>query len=352
VKEFSEAQLFLVLDGILLHAYDFKKGKIMVGRNFDFDSELDEMHKTVLSVLPEKLLDLTDISVTRAGLDALMGQMPAFEAPKNILVEETNVPGLNGDPDVLVRTYTPKDLPSEAPGLLWIHGGGMVLGSINMDDDTCASIAMNHNCVVVSVEYRLAPEHPYPAQIHDCYSALCWMHDNADELGISKDRIAIGGASAGGGLAAGTSLMARDKGGPNLIFQLLVFPMLDYRNITPSSYGTSDTRVWNREANIIAWKAYLNDIEPVPAYASPSASEDLSSLPPAYINVGTLDIFIDEDIDYAARLSQAGVPVELHVYPGAFHGSNGLVGESELSIRWAKDQTAAIEFALNPSSQR
>lgn len=322
----------------------------MTGRKFDFDSELDEMHKAVLSVLPEKLLDLTDISVTRAGLDALMGQMPAPETPEDILIDNTNVPGLNGDPDVLVRTYTPKDLPSGAPGLLWIHGGGMVLGSIDMDDDVCASMALCHNCVVVSVEYRLAPEHPYPAQIHDCYSALSWMHESADELGISQDRIAIGGASAGGGLAAGTALMARDLGGPNLIFQLLVFPMLDHRNITPSSYGTSDTRVWNREANLIAWKAYLNDIDPVPAYASPSTAEDLSSLPPAYINVGTLDIFVDEDIEYAARLSQAGVPVELHVYPGAFHGSNGFVAESELSIRWAKDQTDALESALNPSS--
>ncbi len=322
----------------------------MTGRKFNFDTELDELHKAVLSVLPEKLLDLTDISVTRAGLDALMSQMPASETPDNILIEDINVSGLNGDPDVLVRTYIPKELPSEAPGMLWIHGGGMVLGSVDMDNDVCATMATNHNCVVVSVEYRLAPEHPYPAQIHDCYSALSWMHDSADELGISKDRIAIGGASAGGGLAAGTALMARDRGGPNLIFQLLVFPMLDHRNITPSSFGTSDTRVWNREANIIAWKAYLNDIDPVPTYGSPSTAEDLSDLPPTYINVGTLDIFVDEDIDYAARLSQAGVPVELHVYPGAFHGSNGFVAESELSIRWAKDQTAAIESALNPSS--
>ena len=342
--------LLSVVDGIVVDAYHARKGRFMTGRKFNFDTELDDMHRAVLSVLPEKLLDLTDISVTRAGLDALMGQMPAPETPENILIEDKNVLGFNGDPDVLVRVYTPKELPSGAPGLLWIHGGGMVLGSIDMDDDVCAPMAINHNCVVVSVEYRLAPEHPYPAQIHDCYSALSWMHESADELGISQDRIAIGGASAGGGLAAGTALMARDKGGPNLIFQLLVFPMLDHRNVTPSSYGTSDTRVWNREANIIAWKAYLNDIDPVPPYASPSTAEDLSGLPPTYINVGTLDIFVDEDIDYAARLSQSGVPVELHVYPGAFHGSNGFVAESELSIRWAKDQTAAIESALNSSS--
>ena len=141
--------------------------------------------------------------------------------------------------------------------------------------------------------------------------------------------------------------MARDKGGPDLIFQLLVFPMLDHRNETPSSFGTSDTRVWNREANIIAWEAYLNNIEPIPSYASPSITDDLSGLPPTYINVGTLDIFVDEDIDYAARLSQAGVPVELHVYPGAFHGSNGFVAESSLSLRWAADQSAALEAALN-----
>ncbi|KIE51710.1 MAG: hypothetical protein MB53_02520 [marine actinobacterium MedAcidi-G2A] len=305
------------------------------------------MHQAVLSVLPEKLLDLTDISVTRAGLDALMSQMPSPELPAQISVEEAQIPGIGADPDVPIRIYKPESLPPNAPGLVWIHGGGMVLGSAEMDDAGSAAIAEQHQCVVISVDYRLAPENPYPAPLHDCYAALKWFAKNANSLGVSSDRIAIGGASAGGGLAAGTALMARDKGGPNLIFQLLVFPMLDHRNETPSSFGTSDTRVWNREANIIAWEAYLNNIEPIPSYASPSITDDLSGLPPTYINVGTLDIFVDEDIDYAARLSQAGVPVELHVYPGAFHGSNGFVAESSLSLRWAADQSAALEAALN-----
>ncbi|MBU98648.1 MAG: lipase [Acidimicrobiaceae bacterium] len=305
------------------------------------------MHQAVLSVLPEKLLDLTDISVTRAGLDALMSQMPSPELPAQISVEEAQIPGVGTDPDVPIRIYKPESLPPNAPGLVWIHGGGMVLGSAEMDDAGSAAIAEQHQCVVISVDYRLAPENPYPAPLHDCYAALKWFAKNANSLGVSSDRIAIGGASAGGGLAAGTALMARDKGGPNLIFQLLVFPMLDHRNETPSSFGTSDTRVWNREANIIAWEAYLNNIEPIPSYASPSITDDLSGLPPTYINVGTLDIFVDEDIDYAARLSQAGVPVELHVYPGAFHGSNGFVAESSLSLRWAADQSAALEAALN-----
>ena len=316
-------------------------------RKFDFSKELDEMHQAVLSVLPEKLLDLTDISVTRAGLDALMSQMPSPELPAEISVEEAQIPGIGTDPDVPIRIYKPESLPPNAPGLVWIHGGGMVLGSAEMDDAGSAAIAEQHQCVVISVDYRLAPENPYPAPLHDCYAALKWFAKNANSLGVSSDRIAIGGASAGGGLAAGTALMARDKGGPNLIFQLLVFPMLDHRNETPSSFGTSDTRVWNREANIIAWEAYLNNIEPIPSYASPSITDDLSGLPPTYINVGTLDIFVDEDIDYAARLSQAGVPVELHVYPGAFHGSNGFVAESSLSLRWAADQSAALEAALN-----
>ena len=316
-------------------------------RKFDFSKELDEMHQAVLSVLPEKLLDLTDISVTRAGLDALMSQMPSPELPAEISVEEAQIPGIGTDPDVPIRIYKPESLPPNAPGLVWIHGGGMVLGSAEMDDAGSAAMAEQHQCVVISVDYRLAPENPYPAPLHDCYAALKWFAKNANSLGVSSDRIAIGGASAGGGLAAGTALMARDKGGPNLIFQLLVFPMLDHRNETPSSFGTSDTRVWNREANIIAWEAYLNNIEPIPSYASPSITDDLSGLPPTYINVGTLDIFVDEDIDYAARLSQAGVPVELHVYPGAFHGSNGFVDESSLSLRWAADQSAALEAALN-----
>ena len=294
-----------------------------------------------------QLLDLTDISVTRAGLDALMSQMPSPELPAEISVEEAQIPGIGTDPDVPIRIYKPESLPPNAPGLVWIHGGGMVLGSAEMDDAGSAAMAEQHQCVGISVDYRLAPENPYPAPLHDCYAALKWFAKNANSLGVSSDRIAIGGASAGGGLAAGTALMARDKGGPNLIFQLLVFPMLDHRNETPSSFGTSDTRVWNREANIIAWEAYLNNIEPIPSYASPSITDDLSGLPPTYINVGTLDIFVDEDSDYAARLSQAGVPVELHVYPGAFHGSNGFVAESSLSLRWAADQSAALEAALN-----
>ncbi len=322
----------------------------MTGRKFNFETELDEIHRAVLSVLPEKLLDLTDITATRAGLEELFSQMPSPELPDHISIEDVQVPGLDGDPDVLVRVYKPQSLPDEAPGLLWIHGGGMVLGSVGWDDDVCCPIAETHNCVVVSVDYRLAPEDPCPAQLNDCYAALNWFSENASSLGVSPERIAIGGASAGGGLAAGTALMARDNGGPNLIFQLLVFPMLDHRNETPSSYGTSDTRVWNREANETAWAAYLGEATEVSPYASPSIANDLSGLPPAYINVGTLDIFLDEDIEYAQRLSQAGVPVELHVYPGAFHGSSGFVADSPLSIRWASDQTAALQAALHPST--
>tara|TARA_B110000438_G_C15733086_1_gene615065 strand:- start:247 stop:1257 length:1011 start_codon:yes stop_codon:yes gene_type:complete len=336
---------------MLLHAYYCKKsGGLMTGRKFNFETELDEMHRAVLSVLPEKLLDLSDIAVTREGLDALMSQMPSPELPEHISIESVHVPGLDGDPDVLVKVYKPQSLPPEAPGLLWIHGGGMVLGSVDMDDADCASVADQHQCVVVSVDYRLAPESPFPAPLHDCYAALKWFAENANGLGASSKRIAIGGASAGGGLAAGTALMARENGGPNLIFQLLVYPMLDHRNETPSSFGVTDTRVWNRDANLAGWAAYLNGAQPVSPYASPSIADDLSGLPPAYICVGTLDIFIDEDIEYAQRLSQAGVPVELHVYPGAFHGSNGFVAESSLSIRWAADQTAALQSALHPNN--
>jgi acetyl esterase/lipase len=322
----------------------------MTGRSFDLQNELDEMHRAVLEMLPVGLLDLTDISVTRAGLDALMGAMPSPEMPESITIEDTHVPGFENDPDIPVRVYRPDGIEADAPGMLWIHGGGMVLGSVDMDDEVCSSIAETHDCVVMSVDYRLAPEAPFPAPLHDCYAALQWFASNAGAYGISNERIAIGGASAGGGLAAGTALLARDHGGPNLIFQLLVFPMLDHRNETPSSYGITDTRVWNRDANLAGWVAYLGGATDVSPYASPSIAEDLSGLPPAYINVGMLDIFVDEDIDYAQRLSQAGVPVELHVYPGAFHGSVGFVADSPLSIRWATDQTAALHAALHPNS--
>lgn len=307
----------------------------------NLEDRVDEVHGVVLSMLPTTLLDLSDIPTCRATIAGFLEQMPTPDLPAGVEVSETTVPGHDGGPDVRVKLYRPADLPAAAPALLWIHGGGMVLMNADGDDLTCAQRAADTGCLVASVDYRLAPETPAPGLVHDCYAALSWLSASASELGIDSDRIVIGGASAGGGLAAGTALYARDQGGPALAGQLLVYPMLDHRNETPSSHAIVDPRVWHRAANEIAWAAYLGG-QPATPYSSPSIADDLSGLPPAHINVGSLDMFLDENVAYARDLLTAGVNAELHIYPGAFHGSNGFVADHPLSQRWRADEDAFL----------
>ena len=315
----------------------------------DIEAHMDAEHLAVLQALPFRL-DLSDIAATRTVMDGLREMLAAAPLPDNVSVEDHMAPGPEGAPDVMVRTYRPASLPANAPALYYIHGGGMVLGDVAGSDPYCANVADQLNVMVASVEYRLAPEHPFPAPIEDCYAGLRWFASSADEFGIDRSRIAIGGGSAGGGLAAGLALVVRDRGEVEVCFQLLVFPMLDDRNITRSSQAIVDDRVWNRAANLVGWDAYLSgnaggdDVSP---YAAPSRATDLAGLPPAYINVGTLDLFVDEDIAYAQALLAADVPVELHVYPGAFHGSNMMAPDTEISKRWNSNELAALDRALN-----
>ncbi len=317
----------------------------------DLVSRLDAEHLAVYRAMPTDLLAglADDIPGTRTAMATLAASVAHPPVPEGLTIEDRYAPGPDGAPDVLVRLYRPAQPPSPAPGLYWIHGGGLVMGDIAMNDDSCAAIAEKLQIVVASVEYRLAPEYPYPAPLEDCYAGLRWLASSADELDLDQERIAIGGASAGGCLAAGLALLARDRGEVPVSFQLLVYPMLDDRNITPSSHTVVDPKVWNRDANLVGWNAYLagragaEDISP---YAAPARATDLAGLPPAYINVGDLDLFLDEDIAYAQALMRADVPVELHVYPGAFHGSSNFVSRSALSRRWLADERAALARAL------
>ena len=311
---------------------------------------LDPAHLAVYRAMPGDLLAelATDIPAVRARSAAMAAAVPRPPWPDEVTTQDHRAPGRDGA-GVLVRTYRPARAPSPAPVLYWVHGGGMVMGSVAQNDDMCAAIADRLGIVVASVEYRLAPEHPYPAPLEDCYSGLAWLAGHGDELGIDLTRIAIGGASAGGGLAAGLALLARDRGEIAVCFQLLTYPMLDDRNVTPSSHAIVDPKVWNRDANAAGWNAYLagragaDDVE---VYAAPARATDLIGLPPAYIDVGDLDLFLDEDVAYAQALMRAGVPTELHVYPGAFHGSNNFVSRSALSRRWNADERAALARAL------
>ena len=198
---------------------------------------------------------------------------------------------------------------------------------------------------MVAVEYRLALEHPHPAPVQDCYAALKWMAQNADDLAFDPNRLAVVGGSAGGGLTIATTMMARDKGFPRICFQMPLYPMIDDRNETPSSYEIMDLGIWDREGNVEAWQWYLGG-KPADDYAAPARAEKLAGLPPTFIDVGELDLFRDEDIQFAARLIQAGVPTELHVYPGAYHASEVFAPEAALSQSILSRRTEALLRAL------
>lgn len=258
---------------------------------------------------------------------------------------------LPGNPPIMLRIHRPKAASGPLPCIYWMHGGGYIRGSRKIDDLRFDQWCQKFRCMAVSVEYRLAPEHPYPAPLDDCYEGLLWAQANASDLGIDATRMGVGGASAGGGLAAALALRARDERKINISFQLLIYPMLDDRQVTPSSRW--QVPVWGPRDNEFGWRSYLGrsygdpDISP---YAVPARAQDLLGLPPTLMTVGALDGFADECIVYAQRLNQAGVPTELHLYPGAPHGFDYLASGSKLTQRFRRDTEEWLETALRPTS--
>ena len=267
-----------------------------------------------------KALRLTDDDLRRGGA---------------IEFTELTVPGPDGAPDISLLVCKPSGLATSAPGVFHIHGGGMVVGDNRTGMLTMLPWIQEAGVVVVSVEYRLAPEHPYPAGVEDCYAGLTWTAARAAELGIDPDRLLIAGASAGGGLSAAVALMARDRGGPALIGQMLGCAMLDDRNQTPSSYELDRQGMWDRTSNLTGWRALLGaaqggpDVSP---YAAPARAADLSGLPPAYLDVGSVETFRDEVLDYAARIWRAGGVAELHVWPGGYHGFESMAPAAAIAV--------------------
>lgn len=241
-----------------------------------------------------------------------------------------------------VRTYAPDGSTEPLPGILYLHGGGFVAFSIDAFDSECERLALEAGALVAAVEYRLAPEHPFPAAIDDCYAALEW-------LAARVDRFAVVGESAGGGLAAGLALLTRDRGGPQPALQMLLCPCLDDRLETPSSHAVTDPRTWCRVAAEGSWAAYLGGAEPTSPYAAAARAEDLAGLPPAYVGIGECDLMHDEAVAYAERLAAAGVPTELHVYPGAFHRFEAVVPGAHVSIAALGHRHGALRRALHPS---
>ncbi|OBG20597.1 alpha/beta hydrolase [Mycobacterium sp. 852002-51057_SCH5723018] len=241
-----------------------------------------------------------------------------------------------------VRLFRPLGATEPTPALLWLHGGGYVIGTAQQDDRLCRRFCKRLGITVASVEYRLAPEHPYPIPLEDCYSALAWL---AVLPAVDEGRLAIGGASAGGGLAAALALLARDRGEITPVFQLLAYPMLDDRS--SASAASPNHRLWSTRSNHFGWTAYLGGADPQAAV--PGRRDDLSGLPPAWIGVGTHDLFHDEDLAYAGRLCDAGVPCHVEIVPGAFHGFDAVAPKAQVSQRFFESQCDGLRAALAPA---
>ncbi|MEU4579554.1 alpha/beta hydrolase [Nonomuraea sp. ATR24] len=296
---------------------------------------MDPELEAFIPLIPDA--DLTDPVAERGKLAALAASVPPPDTSE-MEIEDLAVPA---DPDVPVRIYRPRHAEG---AVLWMHGGGWVMGSVDTEHPWAARLADASGAVVISVGYRLAPENPFPAALDDVYAVLKWTAEHAAELGVDPDRIAVGGHSAGGGLAAGVALRSRDEQGPPIRFQLLNQPGLDDRQQTWSQRNFTDTPWMNRDKVAIAWRHYLGSAPATP-YAAPARADDLSGLPPAYIASAELCPNRDENIEYASRLLQAGVSVELHQWSGTFHGSQAIVS-AEVSQRQIAELGAALRRAL------
>ena len=315
--------------------------------SFNFDKDLAEW----VPLIPK--LDITDVVAARALRAEVAAAQPAFVVPESVTVVRRAVPGAEGDPDVDVLVFAPATRTGPLPGVLYIHGGGFVLGDAAADAKFLVRVVEEVGAVVVSVEYRLAPESRFPAAVEDCHAALTWLAQSAGELGVDGSRIAVVGRSAGAGIGAGTVLMARDRGGPPVCFQLLDIPELDDRLDTPSMQSSHDTPTWNHPNAVLSWNHYLGpeaDRSSVSEYAAPARARDLSGLPPTFVSVCEFDPLRDEGIIHAQRLVQAGVSTELHLYPGTFHGSSTAVPTAAISIRMDQDRIECLQRALAPLS--
>jgi acetyl esterase len=308
---------------------------------YAFDPEL----LATIEMLPDRTVEVS-LAESRQAITELFASLIGDIDSTGVHLSEDHAPGAAGP--IPLRVFTP-DVRKARGAIYDIHGGGFTVGTAAMNDAANIAMARALGAVVVSVDYRLAPENPFPAPLDDCYAGLVWLAEHADRLGVDADAIAIHGVSAGGGLCAALALLARDRGGPPIVFQYLGVPELDDRLGTTSMQSFTDTPLWNLPSAEKSWDAYLGagarggaDVSP---YAAPARATDLSGLPPAYISAMQFDPLRDEDIAYAQALLAAGVTVELHLFPGTFHGSM-LAAHAAVSKREAAEALAVLGRAL------
>jgi acetyl esterase/lipase len=284
-----------------------------------------------------------DVDSRRPVLDAMMAQTAAAQPmPTDVTATDFHTKAADGA-NILLRWYV-KEGGAIGPAVLYLHGGGMISGSVTLYDGPISRYVSGSGVGMLAVDYRLAPEHPYPTPVEDCYGGLQWLSEHADELSVDSARIAVMGDSAGGGLGAAVALLARDRGGPPLSRQILIYPMLDDRNTVPDP-EIVPFAVWSYDDNVTGWGALLGDAiggANVPTYAAPARATDLSGLPPCYLEVGQLDIFRDEDLTYAQRLGKAGVTVEFHLRPGVPHEFETYAYATDIARRSVADRLRVL----------
>ena len=304
------------------------------------DPQLD----ILLGVFPSFGIEEDDLGELRVKIAALV---PPFELPSNVVREEHFAPGSPSAPAVRLLVWRPATSCNRA-AVLHIHGGGTIFGAPEMNEARNAALALELGCAVISVDYRLAPETAAPGNAEDCYAALAWMHARPAELAIDPDRIAVLGESAGGLLAASLALMARDRANYGIAFLALIYPMLDDRTTLDEGANATGEHIWTRDANRFAWNCLLGgrcgEVD-LPDKAVPARAVSLAGMPPTFMAVGALDLFVEEDLAFAARLARAGVPLELHVYPGAFHAFD-MAEYADVSQRFKRDLLAGLKSAL------
>ena len=285
----------------------------------------------------------------------LISLIPAPKAPKDASIKNIKIDNKEGNAKIRLRIYQPANHTSGTPVLIWMHGGGYIIGKPEMEDALCIQFVRELGISIVSVDYRLAPKHPFPAGLDDCYSALMWAKQNSEVFGFDENRIAVGGTSAGGGLAAALAQLAYDRKEVALVFQCLTYPMLDDRTVLRTDIDDSNSPTWSQKNNRFGWESYLGKeygAKELPVYAVPARRENLSGLPPAWIGVGTLDVFCEEDKAYAQRIKEAGIECDLNIVEGAFHGFDAFDQKLSIVQEFRKSQIATLRKHLVGSLQK